>query len=85
MSGNLPDPDYEKALTVIGTIAQRYGFDPRPQRLHDAPGSHDAVFHNRTDEGAISFGAALNTSLGLELGCHLLPAAKKRGTPPTTP
>ncbi|WP_406638763.1 LppA family lipoprotein [Amycolatopsis sp. WGS_07] len=49
--GNLPDADYEKALTIIGTVAQRYGFDPRPQRLHDAPGSHDAMFHNIADEG----------------------------------
>lgn len=85
VTGNLPDTDYEKALTVIGTIAQRYRFDPKPQRLHDAPGSHDAVFHNTTDEGEISFGTALNTSLRLQLGCHLLPAAKKRGTPSTTP
>ncbi|ATY13956.1 hypothetical protein CU254_28655 [Amycolatopsis sp. AA4] len=85
VAGNLPDADYEKALTVIGTVAQRYGFDPRPQRLHDAPGSHDAVFHNRTDEGAISFGTALNTSLGLDIGCRLFPSAKKRGTPSTAP
>ncbi|WP_027927466.1 LppA family lipoprotein [Amycolatopsis benzoatilytica] len=83
--GNLPDADYEKALAVIGTIAKRYGFDPQPQRLHDAPGSHDAVFHNRTDEGEISFGTAVNTSLQLSLSCHLFPAAKKRGTPSSTP
>ncbi|RJQ88406.1 hypothetical protein D5S19_06535 [Amycolatopsis panacis] len=85
VAGNLPDADYERALAVIGTIAQRYGFTPRPQRLHDAPGSHDAVFHNETDEGEISFGTALNTSLRLQLGCHLFPAAKQRGTPSATP
>jgi hypothetical protein len=84
VAGNLPDADYEKALTIIGTIAQRHGFDPRPQRLHDAPGSHDAVFHNTTDEGEISFGTGLNTGLGLSMSCHLMPAAKKRGTPSTT-
>jgi hypothetical protein len=79
--GTLPDADYEKALNTIGLVAQKYGFTPQPQRLHDAPGSHDAMFHNVHDDGEISFGTALNTSLRVELGCHLTLEAKKRGTP----
>ncbi|MTD53647.1 hypothetical protein GKO32_06560 [Amycolatopsis sp. RM579] len=84
VTGNLPDADYEKALEVIGSVAQRYGFAPRPQRLHDAPGSHDAMFHNVNDDGEISFGTALNTSLRVSLGCHLTVEAKKRGHPSST-
>jgi len=79
--GKLADADYERALTIIGTTAQKYGFDPRPQRVHDEPGSHDAFFHNVHDDGAISFGTAKNTSLGLDLGCHLTAEAKRRGSP----
>ncbi|MEW2499192.1 LppA family lipoprotein [Amycolatopsis sp. NPDC047767] len=85
VAGNLPDSDYEKALTVIGTVAQKYGFTPQPQRLHDSPGSHDAIFHNTHDDGEISFGTAQNTSLRINLGCHLTAAAKKRGTPAPAP
>ncbi|ATY15195.1 hypothetical protein CU254_35950 [Amycolatopsis sp. AA4] len=47
------------------------------------------VFHNRTDEGAISFGTALNSSLGLDIGCRLFPppssAALRRPRPSRTP
>lgn len=79
VSGNLPDDKYEQALVVIGRVAQQYGFNPAPQRLHDAPGSHDAMFHNVTDDGGISFGTAVNTAMRLYIGCHLTAAAKKRG------
>src|SRR5207244_1008489 len=85
VAGNLPDADYEKALGIIGSVAAKYGFTPQPQRLHDAPGSHDAVFHNVHDAGEISSGTALNTSFGVSLGCHLMAEAKKRGHPSSTP
>lgn len=85
VNGNLPDTDYEKALGIIGLTAQKYGFTPQPQRLHDTPGSHDAVFHNVHDDGEISFGTAANTSLRVSLGCHLTAEAKQRGHPSPSP
>lgn len=54
--GGISDQDYEHALKIIGSVAQRYGFNPVPQRLHDSTGSHDAVFHKTSDGGEISFG-----------------------------
>lgn len=65
-------------------MAQKDGFNPQPQRLHDAPGSHDAVFHNVHDDGEISFGTAQNTSLSASIGCHLTAEAKRRGAPSST-
>jgi Lipoprotein confined to pathogenic Mycobacterium len=79
--GNLPDDKYERALPIIGAAAQKYGFTPAPQRLHDAAGSHDAVFHNVADSSFIDFGTAKNTVLGVSIGCHLTAEAKKRGSP----
>lgn len=83
--GNLPDDKYEQALSVIGATVQKYGFAPTPQRLHDAPSSHDAVFHNTQDDGAVRFGTHENTLLGLSLGCHLTAEAKIRGHPSSIP
>jgi hypothetical protein len=37
------------------------------------------------DDGEISFGTALNTSLRLSIGCHLTAEAKKRATPKPSP
>lgn len=86
VAGNLPDDKYEQALQIVGSVAEKYGFNPSPQRLHDAPGSHDAMFHNVHDDGGIFFGTAKNTTFSLSIGCHLTAAAKKRGhlSPPPT-
>jgi hypothetical protein len=40
-------------------------------------GSHDAIFHNVHDDGAISVGTDKNSSLG----CHLTAEAKRRAGP----
>lgn len=82
--GKLPDNQYEQALSIIGETAQKYGFTPTPQRLHDTPGSHDAFFHNINDDGTIHFGTDQNTLLGISIGCHLTAEAKKRGALPPT-
>lgn len=79
VSGNLADDKYEQALKIIAPIAQKYAFDPNPQRLLDKPGDHEAIFHNVHDDGSITFGTAKNTLLGLSLGCHLTAASKQRG------
>jgi hypothetical protein len=81
VSGKLPDDKYERALTIVGSTAQRYGFTAAPQRLHDAAGSHDAVFHNVNDGSSITFGTDKNTLVGISIGCHLTVEAKKRGAP----
>lgn len=85
VSGNLPDDKYEQALVIIGATVQKYGFSSTPQRLHDAPGSHDAVFHSVLDDGTVRFGTDKNTLLGLSLGCHLTAQAKQRGRPSAEP
>lgn len=77
--GKLPDDKYEQALSIIGATVQNYGFSPTPQRLHDAPGSHDTAFHNAHDDSTIRFGTDKNTLLGISVGCHLTVAAKNRG------
>jgi hypothetical protein len=81
VDGNLPDDKYEQALQIIGTTAQKYGFTPSPQRMHDSIGEHDTLFHNTADSSVIDFGTAKNTVLGVSIGCHLRAEAKKRGTP----
>lgn len=78
---DLPDDQYEQILQLIGHVAQRYGFNPKPQRLHDSTGNHNAVFHNEHDESEVSFGSAKNTSIRTTVGCHLTPESKKRGHP----
>ena len=78
------DAQWELALTTIGRIAGRYGFNPTPQRLHDAPGNHDAMFHNVPDDGAIMVGTDNNIVLYVSVGCHLTAAAKKLGHLPET-
>jgi hypothetical protein len=84
VTGNLADDKYEQALKIIGSVAVKYGFTAQAQRLHDSPGSHDAMFHNVHDDGGISFGTAINTSIGMSIACHLTAAAKKRGHPAPT-
>jgi hypothetical protein len=79
------DAQWELALTTIGAIAAKYGFDAKPQRLHDSPGQHDAIFHNVHDDGSITLDAAASIVLGVSLGCHLTAAAKQRGHLSPTP
>lgn len=76
----------ERALTIIGQVAQKYGFTPSPQRLYDKPNDHDAAFHSVGDDGRITLGTAKHTVLGFDVGCHLTAVAKARGhlAPPRT-
>jgi hypothetical protein len=81
----LPDADYERALTIVGTVSAKYGFTAQPQRMHDAPGSHDAFFHNQTDGSSIQFGTDKQTLIGVTIGCHLTSGTKKLGHIPPKP
>jgi hypothetical protein len=79
------DAQWEQALNTVGQVAAKYGFDPRPQRLHDAPGNHDAIFHNVHDDGSITLDTEKQMVLGVSIACHLTAAAKKLGhLPPTS-
>jgi hypothetical protein len=82
----LTDDQWERALTIIGQVAQKYGFTPSPQRLYDKPNDHDAAFHSVGDDGRITLGTAKHTVLGFDVGCHLTAVAKARGhlAPPRT-
>jgi putative hemolysin len=83
--GGVTDAEWEVALTTIGRVAAKYGFDATPQRLHDEPGDHDAVFHNVQDDGSITLDTAQNLVFGVSLGCHLTTVAKQRGHLSSTP
>jgi hypothetical protein len=83
--GGVSDVEWELALTTIGHVAAKYGFDAAPQRLHDARGDHDAVFHNVHDDGSITLDTAANLVFGVSLGCHLTATAKRRGQLSSTP
>jgi hypothetical protein len=83
--GGVTDAEWELALTTIGHVAAKYGFDAAPQRLHDASGDHDAVFHNVHDDGSITLDTAANLVFGVSLGCHLTASAKQRGHLSSTP
>ncbi|MBB1152475.1 hypothetical protein H4281_04990 [Amycolatopsis sp. DR6-1] len=83
--GTLSDADYEKALAAIGPVVTKHGFTAGPQRLHDTPGSHDAVFHNYKDGSSLQFGSHVNTVFSISIGCHLTAETKKLGHVPPTP
>ncbi|EFL11059.1 MULTISPECIES: LppA family lipoprotein [Actinomycetes] len=83
--GTLSDADYEKALAAIGPVVTKHGFTASPQRLHDTPGSHDAVFHNYKDGSSLQFGSHVNTVFSISIGCHLTAETKKLGHIPPTP
>jgi hypothetical protein len=82
---SVTDAQWELALTTIGSVAAKYGFDEKPQRLHDSPGEHDAIFHNVHDDGSITLDSADSIVLGVSLGCHLAVTAKQRGSLSPTP
>ncbi|MFC0435508.1 LppA family lipoprotein [Kutzneria buriramensis] len=75
----ITDAQWERALVIIGQVAQKQGFGTTPQRLNDSPGDHDEAFHSVGDDGRITLGTAKHTVLGLDVGCHLTAAAKARG------
>ncbi|MGV9297181.1 LppA family lipoprotein [Amycolatopsis sp. NPDC003676] len=81
----LSDADYERALGIVGAVATKYGFTSQPQRMHDAPGSHDAFFHNQADASSIQFGTDKQTLIGITVGCHLTASTKKLGHLPPKP
>lgn len=82
---SVTDAQWELALTTIGTVAAKYGFDEKPQRLHDSSGQHDAIFHNVHDDGSITLDSAESIVVGVSVGCHLTAAAKQRGSLSPTP
>lgn len=76
---NVPDTHWSEAVSTVGRLAAKYGFDPKAQVLHDIPRNHEVAFHNVNDDSRILFGTAQNTSLSLKIGCHLTTESKRRG------
>lgn len=78
--GGLTEARSEQALAVVRPLVQSYGFDPG-FRIADRPGvGHDIVFYGPCD-AHLDFGSGNNTTLLFDIGCHLTPEAKRRGTP----
>ncbi|GAA2843458.1 hypothetical protein GCM10010452_84870 [Crossiella cryophila] len=80
--GNLPDPEWKRALVPVGEIAKGYGFEG-PATIVDRPGDHKVIFKDGY-AAELSFGTAVNTLLTLDTGCHLTAEAHRRGTPAAT-
>lgn len=80
-TGEFADNKYHRALMMIGSIVEKYDFNPKPQRIYDADGVHDVVFHNVHDDGKLQMHFERGVSLGVTTGCYLTAEAKKRGHP----
>lgn len=80
-TGKFADNKYDRVLKMIGSIVEKYGFNPKPQRIYDAKGVHDVVFHNVQDDGKLQMHFERGVSLGVTTGCYLTAEAKKRGHP----
>lgn len=80
-AGKFNDTEYERELPIIGSIVEKYGFNPEPQRIYDAEGVHDVVFHNVQDDGKLQMHVERGVNLGVTTGCYLTAEAKKRGHP----
>jgi hypothetical protein len=88
-NGNIPEAAWDQVVAKIGSVIQRYGFDPRPEVVTDRPAQHDANFYDSYGaELGISFGnkeldPRIGGGIGFSFvtGCHLTAEAKKRGHP----
>jgi hypothetical protein len=78
-TGNIPDSQWDKAISVVHGVAQSYGFDVG-QATVNRPHDHEIVFHDMY-QAELNIGTAVNTTLLVRTGCHLTAEAKKRGTP----
>jgi hypothetical protein len=81
--GNLPDAQWEQAVTIVRHVAQSYAFDTG-QLTVNRPNDHEVVFRDQY-RAELNFGSAVNTTLLLRTGCHLTAEAKKRGQLAPTP
>jgi hypothetical protein len=78
--GNLPDEQWSRAEQLLGEIAATYGFNSKPEVIVNRSSEHDVVFR-KPDGALIMFGTAVNTTLRVETGCHLIAKAHQRGKP----
>lgn len=81
--GNIPDAQWDHAVSVVRTVVQGYGFDTGLVVVN-RPSDHEVDFHD-PDQAELGFGTAVNTTLLLITGCHLTAEAKSRGHPAPLP
>lgn len=78
LPGGVSDEHWGRAEVVVGEIAAGHGFDPRPEVVVNNLEAHDVIYR-RADGAAITFAGGRNTTLSVSTGCHLTPAAHRRG------
>ena len=76
--GNLPDSQWDRAVSIVTEVAGRHGFGA-PRVIVSGPSDHEVSFRD-TDNGELLFGTGANTILGGSTGCHLTEDAHQRGT-----
>jgi hypothetical protein len=82
--GKVPDEGWDKAVTIVDTVARSYGFNSGPIVVKNQPSDHYVTFHDPY-KAELTLGTAVNTGMTVRTGCHLTAEAKKRGTPEPTP
>ncbi|MFD8493895.1 LppA family lipoprotein [Amycolatopsis sp. NPDC059657] len=75
--GNLPDAQWEQAVSIVRDAARGYGFDGG-QVVVNRPNDHEIDFQDQY-KAELNFGTAANTTLLIRTGCHLTTQAKQRG------
>ena len=77
-SGNLPDAQWDQAVTIVAEVAGQHRFGAR-EVVVSGPGDHEVQFRDSYG-GYLTFGTGSNTVLFGGTGCHLTEAAHRRGT-----
>ena len=78
--GNLPDAQWDRAVSIVDTVVRSYGFNSGPIRVINRPSDHEVDFYD-SYQAELVFGTAVNTTMTFTTGCHLTAEAKKRGYP----
>ncbi|MGB6164164.1 MAG: LppA family lipoprotein [Pseudonocardiaceae bacterium] len=81
--GNLPDAQWDRAVSIVDTVVRSYGFNSGPIRVVNRPSDHEVDFYD-SYQAELVFGTAVNTTMTFITGCHLTAEAKKRGYPAQT-
>lgn len=71
--GNLPDAQWDQALSIVTEVAGQHGFGA-PTVIVSGPSDHEVSFRD-IYHGELLFGTGANTILGGSTGCHLIEEA----------
>jgi len=81
--GNLPDAQWDRAVSIMDTVVRSYGFNSGPIVVINRPSDHEVDFYD-SYKAELVFGTAVNTTMTFTTGCHLTAEATKRGYPAQT-